>query len=63
MFGPQITFELVAKIDNDDYIGFGISGSDNSSQMIGSDVAISYIDRHLGYTFDYNITDRHPVSC
>lgn len=60
IFGPQITFELVAKIQTNDYIGFGISGSDNSSQMIGADVAISYLEAHLGFTFDYNITDRHP---
>lgn len=60
IFGPQITFELVAKISASDYIGFGISGSDNSSQMIGSDVSISYLEGHLGFTYDYNITDRHP---
>lgn len=60
IFGPQITFELVARINNNDYIGFGISGSDNSSQMIGADVSVSYLEAHLGFTFDYNITDRHP---
>lgn len=60
IFGPQITFELVARINNNDYIGFGISGSDNSSQMIGSDVSISYLEAHFGFTHDYNITDRHP---
>lgn len=60
IFGPQITFEVVARINTNDYIGFGISGSDNSSQMIGSDVSISYLEAHLGFTYDYNITDRHP---
>lgn len=60
VFGPQITFELVARIQLDEYIAFGLSGSDNSSQMIGADVAISYLEGHLGYTFDYNITDKHP---
>lgn len=60
IFGPQITFELVARIGVNDYIGFGISGSDNSSQMIGSDVSISYLESHVGYTIDYNITDKHP---
>lgn len=60
VFGPQITFELVAKIASNDYIAFGISGSDNSSKMIGADVSISYLDAHLGFTYDYNITDRHP---
>lgn len=60
IFGPQITFELVARIQTNDYIAFGISGSDNSSQMLGSDVSLSYLEGHLGFTFDYNITDRHP---
>lgn len=60
IFGPQITFELVARINTNDYIGFGISGSENSSQMLGADVAISYLEAHFGFTFDYNITDRHP---
>jgi len=60
VFGPQITFELVARISSNDYIGFGLSGSENASQMIGADVSISYLEAHLGYTFDYNITDRHP---
>lgn len=60
IFGPQITFELVARINPNDYIGFGLSGSDNSSRMIGGDVSISYLEAHLGYTFDYNLTDRHP---
>ena len=59
-FGPQITFELVGRINANDYIAFGISGSDNSSQMLGADVSISYLEAHLGFTFDYNITDRHP---
>lgn len=60
IFGPQITFEVVAKIQPNDYIGFGISGSDNSSRMIGADVSISYLDAHFGFTNDYNISDRHP---
>lgn len=61
IFGPQITFEIVGQVDKNDYIAFGISGSKNSSQMIGSDIALSYLDAHLGYTHDYNITGKFPV--
>ncbi len=61
IFGPQITFEIVAQVDKNDYIAFGISGSKNSSQMIGSDIALSYLDQHLGVTQDYNITGKFPV--
>lgn len=61
IFGPQITFQVVAQIDPQDYIALGISGSENSTQMIGSDVAVSYLDGHLGFTHDYNITGKFPV--
>jgi hypothetical protein len=30
--------------------------------MLGSDVAVSYLDGHLGFTTDYNITDRFPCT-
>lgn len=30
--------------------------------MLGSDVSISYLDGHLGFTTDYNITDRFPCT-
>lgn len=62
IFGPTITFEVAAEIGSDDYVAFGISGSKNSSKMIGADVAISYISGHLGFTSDYNITDLYPCT-
>ncbi len=62
IFGPQITFEAFAQIDRNDYIAFGLSGSKNSTQMIGSDVAISYLKDHSGVTQDYNITGKFPVN-
>lgn len=62
IFGPQITIELVGQIGQNDYLAFGLSGSDNQTQMIGSDVAILYMDGHLGFAYDYNITEKYPVS-
>lgn len=62
IFGPQITFEMSGQIGSNDYMSFGLSGSKTSSSMIGSDVAISYMDGHIGFTHDYNITDKFPVS-
>ena len=62
IFGPQITFELVGQIRSNEYMAFGLSGSKNSSRMIGSDVAISFMDGHIGYTLDYNITGRFPCT-
>ncbi|XP_054710992.1 protein Skeletor, isoforms B/C-like [Uloborus diversus] len=62
IFGPAITFELAGQIDEDEYMALGISGSETSSQMIGADVAISYMDGLLGTTADYNISGKFPCS-
>lgn len=44
-------------------MAFGLSAAENKSEMIGSDVAVAYIDGYLGYATDYNITAKAPVSC
>lgn len=61
VFGPTITFQLAGQIDEDSYMAFGLSGSPERSQMLGADVAITYIDGHRGYAVDYNITSLAPV--
>jgi len=43
-------------------MAFGLSAAENKSEMIGSDVAVAYIDGYLGYATDYNITAKAPVS-
>lgn len=50
-------------VAEDEYMAFGLSAAENKSEMIGSDVAIAYIDGYLGYATDYNITAKAPVSC
>lgn len=60
VFGPQITFQLSGQVEKDDYMSFGLSGSDTSSQMIGGDVVVAYIDDIRGYSVDYNITSLAP---
>jgi hypothetical protein len=55
VFGPAITMLLSGKVSEDDYMAFGLSGSDTKSQMLGADVAVTYIDGHLGYAIDYHI--------
>lgn len=62
IFGPQITFEVTAQMKQNEYIAIGQSASPNSSRMVNSDVAISYLDGHQGYTIDYNITDKFPCT-
>lgn len=61
VFGPQITFQLAGQVMEDEYMSFGISGSDTSSQMSGADVVVAYIDGIRGYAADYNITSLAPV--
>ncbi|KAF4533130.1 hypothetical protein B566_EDAN007941 [Ephemera danica] len=62
VFGPQITIELAGQVDEDDYIGFGFSGSTQHSQMIGADVTIAYIDGYRGIASDYDITAQAPCT-
>ncbi|XP_057340960.1 protein Skeletor, isoforms B/C [Microplitis mediator] len=60
IFGPQITIQLSGQIGDDEYMGFGLSGSEEKSQMEGADVAIAYMDGVRGYATDYNITSKAP---
>nr|CAD7448555.1 unnamed protein product [Timema bartmani] len=41
-------------------MAFGLSGSTDKSEMIGSDATIAYLDGYLGYALDYNITAKAP---
>ncbi|KAG7191121.1 hypothetical protein KM043_007153 [Ampulex compressa] len=60
IFGPQITIQLAGQIADDEYMAFGLSGSESSSQMEGADVTVTYMDGTRGYAVDYNITARAP---
>lgn len=61
VFGPAITIQLAGQVMEDEYMSFGLSGSETSSQMLGSDVVVAYIDGARGYATDYNITSLAPV--
>lgn len=43
-------------------MAFGLSAAENKSEMIGSDVAVAYVDGIFGHATDYNITAKAPVS-
>ncbi|GAB0093554.1 protein Skeletor, isoforms B/C [Sergentomyia squamirostris] len=60
VFGPQITIELAGQVLPDEYMSFGLSGSEERSQMLGADVVVAYIDGFRGYATDYNITSLAP---
>lgn len=62
IFGPQIIFQLSGQVSEDEYMSFGLSGSHDKSQMVGSDVTVAYINGHIGFATDYNITALTSVS-
>lgn len=57
-----MTIQLAGQVDEDEYMAFGLSGSTEKSQMVGSDVTIAYLDGYRGFASDYNITALTPVS-
>lgn len=61
IFGPQITIRLAGQVAEDEYMSFGISGSEEKSQMVGADVAVAYVNGYQGFATDYNISALAPV--
>jgi len=43
-------------------MGFGISGSNTSTNMIGADVVVVYVKNEVAYAVDYLLTSRQQVS-
>ncbi|XP_059045505.1 protein Skeletor, isoforms B/C [Achroia grisella] len=62
VFGNQITIELAAQMEEDDYMAFGISGNSSRTAMLGADVAVAQYSRKLqaGLVADYNVTAVAP---
>ncbi|OXA51211.1 Protein Skeletor, isoforms B/C [Folsomia candida] len=62
--GQTITFEMVAVANDDDWLGFGLSGSDNKTQMMSSDIAIGHINVKTGQGVvqDYNVDAKAPCT-
>ena len=49
-------------LDENDWMGFGISGDENKTSMIGSDIAIVSLKNNAAIVHDYKIDARAPVS-
>ncbi|XP_062537926.1 protein Skeletor, isoforms B/C isoform X1 [Armigeres subalbatus] len=43
--GEYVEIELIGRIDEDQYMAFGISGRNGQPQMVGSDVVVAFYDR------------------
>ena len=45
----------------DQYMAFGISGSNTSTNMVGADVVVTWINNDGPSAVDYYLTDRQQV--
>lgn len=61
--GDDVNVELVGRISDTQYMGFGPSGSDTATQMVGSDPAICILGDDTKYTaIDYYMSSRAPCA-
>ncbi|KAG6456795.1 hypothetical protein O3G_MSEX009954 [Manduca sexta] len=53
--GDSIVIQLVAKLEDGEYMSFGISGDPHHSQMVGGDVAVAWLNQTTlkGNAVDY----------
>ncbi|XP_055923228.1 protein Skeletor, isoforms B/C isoform X2 [Eupeodes corollae] len=62
--GESIVVQLVAKLEDGEYMSFGISSNNNRPVMIGSDVVVAWVDKETGkgYAQDYYLDDKSQCS-
>nr|XP_022902500.1 protein Skeletor, isoforms B/C [Onthophagus taurus] len=62
--GDSIVLQLVAKLDDGEYMSFGVSGDEKHSSMVGGDVVVAWIDKDTlkGYAQDYFLQDKSQCS-
>ncbi|XP_038219632.1 protein Skeletor, isoforms B/C isoform X2 [Zerene cesonia] len=53
--GDSIVLQLVAKLEDGEYMSFGISGDAEHTQMVGGDVTVAWVNKSTlkGYAVDY----------
>uniref|UniRef100_A0A2A4IWG9 DOMON domain-containing protein n=1 Tax=Heliothis virescens TaxID=7102 RepID=A0A2A4IWG9_HELVI len=53
--GDSIVLQLVAKLEDGEYMAFGVSGDSVHTQMVGGDVAVAWVDKTTlkGFADDY----------
>ncbi|XP_057657689.1 protein Skeletor, isoforms B/C isoform X1 [Diorhabda carinulata] len=62
--GESIVIQLVAKLNDGEYMSFGPSGDENKTEMIGGDVVVAWVDKETlkGYAEDYYLEDKSQCS-
>ena len=53
---------LLCSFPTDQYMAFGISGSNTSTFMVGADVVVAWVDNGVANAVDYYLTSRQQVS-
>ncbi|XP_050429461.1 protein Skeletor, isoforms B/C-like [Adelges cooleyi] len=58
--GDSIVVQLVAKLEANQYMSFGLSGSSLSNRMVGGDVVVAGVDQDTtsGFAQDYYLLDK-----
>ncbi|XP_067619850.1 protein Skeletor, isoforms B/C isoform X2 [Eurosta solidaginis] len=62
--GDSIVIQLIAKLESNEYMSFGVSKSPDKSVMVGSDVAVAWVEKDTGKGFavDYYLGDKSQCS-
>ncbi|CAG9759702.1 unnamed protein product [Ceutorhynchus assimilis] len=62
--GESIVLQVVAKLDDREYMSFGVSGDQFKSVMVGGDVVVAWVDKTTlkGYAEDYYLQDKSQCS-
>ena len=59
-----VIIRLSGKMDENEYMAFGISGAEGRTQMVGGDVAVTYFDKETGkfHAKDYVLSAKSQVN-
>ncbi|XP_048506172.1 protein Skeletor, isoforms B/C isoform X1 [Athalia rosae] len=62
--GDSVVFQLVAKLDDGQYMSFGLSPDPKKTVMIGGDVVVAWVDKQTlqGYAVDYFLDAKSQCS-
>ncbi|OXU29814.1 hypothetical protein TSAR_013407 [Trichomalopsis sarcophagae] len=62
--GDSIVVQLVGKLDNNQYMSFGLSADPKRSVMVGGDVVVAWVDKQTlqGYAVDYFLDAKSQCS-
>ncbi|XP_044727067.1 protein Skeletor, isoforms D/E-like [Chrysoperla carnea] len=62
--GDSIVIQLVSKLEDNEYMSFGLSGDDNHSVMVKGDVVVAWVDKETlkGYAEDYYLDAKSQCS-